>query len=145
MPDPEEYAVTVAAGSLHVEGATTRLPHRWTEGGVETGAAFTGAHLLHLAVAGCVLNDLFREAAALGVPLDGARVTASGGFDAAWASTGVAYAVELAGPSDADAARLLAAVDAVAEIPRALRQGVPVRRVGTDGVSPPATPRAPRA
>lgn len=146
MPVPEDYAVTVAAGSLHLEGATARLPHRWTEGGVEVRSAFTGAHLLHLAVAGCVLNDLFREAAALGVPLDGAEVTAGGGFDTvAWASTGVEYAVRLSGPSPAEAERLVAAVDAVAEIPRALRQGVPVRRADGPGVSPPASPRAPRA
>ncbi|QZN87361.1 OsmC family protein [Cellulomonas sp. C5510] len=143
---PEENAVTVAAGSLHLEDATIRLPHRWTEGGVEVRTTFTGAHLLHLAVAGCVLNDLFREAEALGVPLDGAEVTATGGFDTAtWASTGVDYAVRLSGPSPTDAARLLAAVDAVAEIPRALRQGAPVRRADGLGVTPPATPRAPRA
>ncbi len=30
---------------------------------------FTGGHLLHLAVAGCVYNDLFREAAARGITL----------------------------------------------------------------------------
>jgi hypothetical protein len=28
--------------------------HRWTPGGVTVEAGFTGGHLLHLAVAGCV-------------------------------------------------------------------------------------------
>lgn len=117
------------------------LPHRWTPGGVRVATEFTGAHLLHLAVAGCVLNDLFREAAALGIELAGAEVTARGGFDpVSWSSTGVDYAVRLDARADAaDVDRLLAAVDAVAEIPRAVRQGVPVRRV-----SPPASSSDPR-
>jgi hypothetical protein len=41
-------------------------------------ADFTGAHLLHLAAAGCVLNDVYREAAALGIGVDEARVVAAG-------------------------------------------------------------------
>jgi hypothetical protein len=73
-----------------------RFPHRWTPGGVTVEADFTGRHLLHLAVAGCVLNDLYREAAALGIGLQGVRVTATGGFDpATWQSTGIDYSVEV--------------------------------------------------
>jgi uncharacterized OsmC-like protein len=64
--------------------------HRWTPGGVKVEADFTGGHLLHLAAAGCVLNDLYREAEALGIELKGVRVTAAGGFDTAtWRSTGI--------------------------------------------------------
>jgi hypothetical protein len=37
-------------------------------------ADFTGGHLLHLAAAGCVLNDVYREAAALGIKLKGSVV-----------------------------------------------------------------------
>jgi uncharacterized OsmC-like protein len=94
-------------------------------------ADFTGGHLLHLAVAGCVLNDLYREAEALGIELDGARVTAAGGFDpATWQSTGVGYSVEVSSGAPADQlARLLEVVDRVAEIPRAVRAGAAVRRV----------------
>lgn len=54
-----------------------------------------GAHLLHTAVAGCLLNDPYREASALGLLFAGVRVTAQGGFDEAWASTGIEYRVEL--------------------------------------------------
>jgi hypothetical protein len=43
------------------------MPHRWTADGVLVETEFTGAHLYHLAAAGCVLNDLFREAAGLGI------------------------------------------------------------------------------
>jgi hypothetical protein len=65
-----------------------------------------------------------------GVVLDGVRVVAGGSFDDAWRLLGLEYAVELrtsATPEQQDP--LLAAVDAVAEIPRALRAGLPVTRV----------------
>ena len=56
--------------------------------------SFTGAHLLHLAAAGCVLNDVFREAERLGVIVYGLRVTASGGFNTeTWKSTGIGHSV----------------------------------------------------
>ncbi|WP_336922829.1 OsmC family protein [Aquipuribacter sp. SD81] len=123
------FDVVAGAGSLTPPDATVRLPHRWTDGGVGVVADFTGAHLLHLSVAGCVLNDCYREAAALGVPLAGVRVEAGGGFDEQWASTGVTFTVSVDSPADgADVTRLLARVDEVAEIPRALRAGAPVRR-----------------
>jgi uncharacterized OsmC-like protein len=92
---------------------------------------FTGAHLLHLAIAGCVLNDVHREAERLGIDIDGVRVAAWGGFDTAtWRSTGVEYRVELSSAAaQPELHRLLAVVDQVAEIPMALRQGAEVRRV----------------
>jgi uncharacterized OsmC-like protein len=126
----QDFAIVVGAGSLASGvAAVVRFPHRWTEAGVAVQADFTGAHLVHLAVAGCVLNDTYREAERLGVPLDGVRVTASGGFDTdTWASTGIGYTLELDSPAlPADLDRLRATVDDVAEIPRAIRQGAPVR------------------
>jgi hypothetical protein len=83
-----------------------------------------------VAIAGCVLNDLYREAGELGIELHGARVTAAGGFDPdTWASTGVTYSVDLSSDAPDDRlAHLLATVDKVAEIPRALRAGAPVDR-----------------
>lgn len=127
----ERYEVVVAAGGLRSDDqAATTFPHRWTEQGVTVETAFTGAHLLHLAVAACVLNDTYREATAQGVALRGVRVTAGGVFDEDWHSRGVDYVVELDTPSPADTQEaLLAAVDAVAEVPRALRAGSTVRRV----------------
>jgi uncharacterized OsmC-like protein len=127
----DDFQVTVTAGSLRPEGGSiTSMPHTWTEGGVSIEAAFTGAHLLHLAAAGCVLNDLYREAQRMGIDLDGVRVRARGGFDVeTWSSTGITYDVDLesdAAPEDLE--RLLALVDDVAEIPRALRRGTTVRR-----------------
>ncbi|MFD8304572.1 OsmC family protein [Streptomyces sp. NPDC059690] len=127
----DEFGVVVSAGSLRSDDAhAVRFPHRWTPEGVTVEADFTGAHLLHLAAAGCVLNDLYREARGLGIILDGVRVTASGAFDTDnWASTGIGYSVTLDSPAPAaDLDRLLAVVDEVAEIPRALRAGAPVGR-----------------
>jgi uncharacterized OsmC-like protein len=129
----ESFAVVCASGTLRETdlGAdpVTHFAHRWTDGGVDVAAGFTGAHLLHAAVAACILNDLYREAAALDLRLDGVRVAAEGGFDGDWSSTGVTYRVELDSPADAAAqADLLRTVDRVAEIPRALRAGTTVAR-----------------
>ena len=66
------FEVAVSAGKMiPAPGAGVRFPHRWTPGGVAVEADFTGGHLLHLAAAGCVLNDVYREAAALGIELKG--------------------------------------------------------------------------
>jgi hypothetical protein len=127
----EDFEVTVSAGTMRPEdGAGIAMPHAWTEAGVVVEAPFTGAHLLHVAAAGCVLNDLYREARGSGVDLDGVRVRARGGFDVAtWSSTGITYDVEIESGAEQDAIeRLLAVVDEVAEIPRALRTGTTVAR-----------------
>jgi len=128
----ERFVATVGAGSYRADSdRAVRFPHRWTAEGVTAEADFTGAHLLHLAAAGCVLNDVYREAAASGVPIDGVRVRAEGGFDTGtWASHGITYHVDLDSSASAAAlAELLERVDEVAEIPRALRAGTTVRRV----------------
>src|SRR5947209_14039968 len=107
------FEVVVGAGTMmSAAGSAVRFPHRWTAEGVTVEADFTGAHLLHLAAAGCVLNDIYREAATLGVALDGVRVTAAGGFDTGtWRSTGISYVVEVSADAPAgDLARLLEAV-----------------------------------
>lgn len=126
------FEVRVGAGTMmSADGAAVRFPHRWTPGGVTVEADFTGAHLLHLAAAGCILNDVYREAAALDVGLNGVRVTAAGGFDTStWQSTGIDYSVEVSSDAPADQlAQLLELVDQVAEIPQAIRAGAAVQRV----------------
>lgn len=126
-----EFPVECSTGSLRgdPQAATSHFSHRWTAEGVDVTAGFTGAELLHVAVAACVLNDLYREADKLGITLDGVRVQAAGGFNAEWASTGIDYRVEIDSPADpASVARLIDLVDELAEIPRAVRAGAPVRR-----------------
>src|SRR5580692_1224823 len=128
----DRFEVTVGAGTMMAgSGAAARFPHRWTPGGVTVEAEFTGGHLLHVAAAGCILNDLYREAATLGIELSGVRVLAAGGFDlATWQSTGIDYSVQLSSAAaESELARLLDTVDQVAEIPRAIRAGAAVARV----------------
>ena len=127
----EIFAVVVGAGLFRSDdGRAVRFSHRWTSEGVTVEADFTGAHLLHLAAAGCVLNDIYREAGELGLRVDGVRVSADGGFDTqTWVSSGITYRVELSSPASAqELAVLLDRVDDVAEIPRAIRAGTTVRR-----------------
>lgn len=129
-----EYEVVTSAGSLRpAPGFGIVMAHRWTSDGVVVEADFTGAHLYVLSAAGCVLNDLYREAERLGIGVRGARVRARSGFDpSTWSSTGIEYEVEVDSPADtAQVEHLLGVVDAVAEIPKALRTGTTVRRAGS--------------
>jgi hypothetical protein len=121
----------LTAGTMRADPANGWLvPHRWTDAGVVIQTVPNGAGVLHVAVALCVLNDIFREAIDLDVGVAGVKVSARGEFDEeTWQSQGVTYAVEVDSPADADAvAALLAHVDAVAEVPRALRAGMTVER-----------------
>jgi uncharacterized OsmC-like protein len=111
-------------------------------GGQDLG--FNGGELLHLAVAGCVSNDLFREARSLGLRLTRVAVSAEGEFvGSPQTSSGIGYSVEVWGDAPAAALReLVARVDAIAEIPNSLRRGTAVQlsgaRVhGSDGEAPP--------
>jgi hypothetical protein len=131
MADADDFPVSLSAGTFMSEaGDGWVVPHVWTADGVFVQAAPNGAAVLHVAVALCVLNDLFREGEALGVPVRGVRVGARGEFDTeTWVSTGVTYAVEVDSTAPAgDVARLVARVDEVAEIPRVLRAGLTVER-----------------
>lgn len=129
-----DYEVVVAAGTFRSAlPDAIAFPHRWTAEGVAVSTEFTGAHLLHLATAGCVLNDVYREAATMGIDVRGVRVRAGGGFDTdSWSSTGIEYTVDVdtSAPAE-DLDRLIARVDEVAEIPRAMRAGAAVTRDAT--------------
>jgi organic hydroperoxide reductase OsmC/OhrA len=108
------------------------------------GHGLNGGELLHIAVAACISNDLFREAAARGIALRRVVVEADGGYAGDPAvSTGISYAVEVAGDApEADLRSLVAHVDAIAEIPNSLRGGTEVRlgtvrAVGDGSLTPP--------
>jgi uncharacterized OsmC-like protein len=127
-----DFDVVVGAGTLRSKSPdAVSFPHRWTAEGVTVEAAFTGAHLLHLAAAGCVLNDVYREAERLGIPVRGARVVGSGGYDTdTWQSTGIGYSVEVDSDAEAQALdALIRLVDSVAEIPKSIRAGANVERI----------------
>lgn len=96
-------------------------------GGQDLG--FNGAELLHLAIAGCLSNDLFREARTLGLRLTRVAITARGEFTGSpQVSAGIGYSVEVWGDAPAAALReLVERVDSIAEIPNSLRRGTSVR------------------
>jgi uncharacterized OsmC-like protein len=117
--------------SLGSAGPFSLVVDRPTEGG-GGGLGFNGGQLLYLAVAGCISNDLFRDARAAGIELSSVRVRVSGDFVGEPAvSDEIRYEVEVAGNVPEDQLRdLVDQVDEVAEIPNSLRRGTNVRLVG---------------
>ncbi len=98
------------------------------------GLGFNGGELLYLAIAGCVSNDLFREAAKEGVQLVRVTVRVRGDFRGDPAvSSDVEYEVEIEGAVSRDQLEsLVRRVDAIAEIPNSLRSGTAVRLASVD-------------
>jgi putative redox protein len=92
------------------------------------GLGFSGGQLLYLSIAACVSNDVYREAATMGVPVRRVSVEVDGDFPARGsASTAIDVTVEIdADAPDAAVDELLAEVDRVAEIPNSLRGTVSV-------------------
>jgi len=94
------------------------------------GSAVNGGELLLLALATCYCNDLYREAARLGLTLDEVHVEARADFDGVGlAASNVRYCATVKSfASAADIERLLRETDAVAEVHNTLRKGVAVER-----------------
>lgn len=115
--DPTAPAVTVEFPNPRAEGTTVTT-------------ALTGGHLLHLAVAACVLNDIYREAHRMGIPIDSVSVSAGGGFGGdPVVSTGITYSVEVDSPAPPDQiGDLIRYVDQIAEIPNTLKRTTEVSR-----------------
>ncbi len=91
--------------ALGWSGAVTVVVDRPIEAGGR-GLGFNGGQLLNLAVAGCVSNDLFREAARRGIRLDRVRVVADSDYTGSPATaTPIEYEVELSGGRIARGAR----------------------------------------
>jgi putative redox protein len=119
---------TTALGSA---GPFTVLIDRPADGG-GGGQGFNGGQLLNLAVAACVSNDLFREAAKQGITLKRVRISASSEYGGSPPVSGpIEYDVELDGEAAEERLRqLLSEVDRIAEIPNSLRRGTEVRLRG---------------
>jgi organic hydroperoxide reductase OsmC/OhrA len=89
---------------------------------------WSGGHLLHLAIASCLFNDILREAPDRGIAVDHLAVTANGDFDQN-GSSGIRYTIEIGTSADrSEVQRLVAEMEANAIIPKALRDGTPVER-----------------
>ena len=93
------------------------------------GSAVNGGEFLMLALATCYCNELFREAARLGIALDRVEVEATADFPGVGlAATNLRYRAKVSSPAPRDAIdRLLRETDAVAEVHNTLRSGVAVR------------------
>jgi uncharacterized OsmC-like protein len=92
------------------------------------GLGFNGGQLLYLAVAACISNDLYREAATMGLTVTEVVVEVDGDFPKAGAaSTPIEVVVDLTGDASHEQLRaLLDRVVEVAEIPRSLLGATPV-------------------
>lgn len=125
-----EVSMTSLRGSptaIGSAGPYTLIADRPKEAG-GGGLGFNGGQLLNLAVAGCVSNDLFREAAKRGIVIHQVRVKVKCDYvgDPAVA-TPIEYDVEIEGEADADELeRLVRETDSIAEIPNSLRRGTEV-------------------
>lgn len=128
MFEVETRSVDGAPTAVGSAGPFTLVLDRPVEAG-GGGLGFNGGELLYLAVAGCVSNDLFREAQADGIALRTVRVHVRGDFSGEPAvSEPIEYEVELEGDAPQEQLKALAArVDEIAEIPNSLRRGTEVR------------------
>jgi uncharacterized OsmC-like protein len=120
---------TVGEGptALGEAGPFTLVTDRPTASG-GGGLGFNGGQLLYMAIAACWSNDLYREAATMGIELDGVEITVDGDFPAR-GSGSTPIQVDVVVRSSASEERigeLIAEVERVAEIPRAIRDATPI-------------------
>ncbi len=92
------------------------------------GIGFNGGQLFYLSIAACWSNDLYREAATMGIQLDGVEVSVDGDFPSrGGGSTPIEVALTVRSTAPEDQVRaLIAEVERIAEIPRAIREGPPI-------------------
>lgn len=92
------------------------------------GLGFNGGQLLYMSIAACWSNDLYREAATMGIELDGVEITVDGDFPARGSgSTPITVDLVVRSSAPEDRVReLIAEVERVAEIPRSIRDGAPI-------------------
>lgn len=116
-------------------GAEKPLPIAPKETG--RGSSVNGGELLLAALATCVCNDLYREAAKRGISLERVDVAVAAMFPAeGMAARNVEYHVTIAGAADEALLReLVQSTDAVAEIQNTVRAGIPVALTGIAVVS----------
>jgi len=111
---------------VRTDDATQSLPIAAKS--IGRGSAVNGGEFLMLALATCYCNDLFRESARLGIPIEVAEVEASAEFPGiGLAATNIRYRAKIqSSASDDEVFKLLRETDAVAEVHNTVRAGVPV-------------------
>ena len=130
MPQTSVTIRNVSGSSLAVgsSGPRTVTIDRSKEAG-GLGLGFNGGELLLFAIGGCYSNDLFREAAKLGLQIEDVHVEvgADWGGDPVRARN-VTFSVSVTGKaSEQEILRLIHHTDKVAEIPNSLRLGADVK------------------
>ena len=92
------------------------------------GLGFNGGQLLYAAIAGCYSNDLYREAATMGITLRRVSIDVDGDFPARGEpSLPITVDLEVDGDASEDRLReLVDLVDRIAEIPNSIRGTTPV-------------------
>lgn len=128
--------------SAHVRNHSNRHEVRLSTAGVEQrlavsakaaglGSAVNGGELLMAALATCYCNDLYREAARLGIEISGCEVVASAQFNGVGlGAESVVYAARIeSSASSGQIELLLAETDRLAEVHNTLRAGCQVQRV----------------
>jgi organic hydroperoxide reductase OsmC/OhrA len=101
------------------------------------GLGFNGGQLFYLSIAACWSNDLYREAATMGIELDRVEITVDGDFPARGSGStpiSVDVAIRSSAPEE-QVRKLIAEVERVAEIPRAIRDATPIEVRATVGPS----------
>jgi putative redox protein len=123
----EMRTVDGGPAALGTAGRLTLVADRPADGG-GGGIGFNGGQLLNLAVAACISNDLYREAARRDLALTAVRVRVDSDYGGDLAvSSEIVYDVEVEGDAPGEALdELIAHVDRIAEIPNSLRRATPV-------------------
>lgn len=116
-----EHAVTVRTDD-HVQSLAIAAKQQGQ------GSSVNGGELLMAALATCYCNDLYREAARMGIALQAVEVQATANFPGiGLAAANIRYHARITSSADSSAiAELLRQTDAVAEVHNTLRSGAPV-------------------
>lgn len=111
-----------------IEPGSIVFRHHLTERAQITIDTLSGGHLLHLAVAGCLFNDILRAAGERGVTITELQIVADGGFTGEpLLSTGVHYSVTIAGDASDDGLReLVVECQDASAVAQSLRRGTAV-------------------
>lgn len=119
-----DHRATVTTGEVPQD-----LPVRAKD--VGRGSSVNGGEFLMLALATCCCNDIYREAARLGLTVDAVDVEAEADFEGVGlAARNIRYRVRVASSATrAQVAELLKQTDAVAEVHNTVRAGAAVSLV----------------
>ncbi len=100
------------------------------------GIGFNGGEMLFLAIGGCFVNDLYREAAKRDIDVKGVEVAVGGDWGGEPVrAQNVSFSVRVeAAASREEISDLIRHTDEVAEIPNSLRYGTPIALSGSEVV-----------